>query len=99
MVSTRIQKIILFIPFLNAVIIFAFIFNTYREGWKGKKFVLGILHGIFAGLIVTIINYLLLLLPLPNNLLNILNFAYIYLSCFAIGAALINYQETLINKM
>ncbi len=95
MISLKFQKIILFIPFLNAAILLFFVYNTMKANWIGKKFILGLGISFLAAFSPTVLYRILLLLPLNTIWQNILNFAYVYMLCLSTGNSLICYQRRL----
>ena len=95
MIKLKFQKIALWIAFINATIMMMYIYNTIKMNWIGKKFILGLGLSFLAALFSTVLYKIILLLPLNDIWVNIMNLAYIYLLCFSIGIALIQYQKRL----
>lgn len=92
MISIKTQKIVMFIPFVNAAILFFYIFNALKAPWRGKKFLNGMAFAAVGAVIVTVIYRILSILQ-PQGILNgIILFLYMYAFGLSIGYILIKYQ-------
>ena len=95
MIKLKLQKVLLFIPFINATIILIYVYNTMKMKWIGRKFLLGLGISFLVAGLSTALYEIILLLPLNYIWANVLNLAYIYITCFSIGITLIQYQKRL----
>lgn len=97
-VPIKFQSIIKWIPIINSIILFIYVYNSYVRGWKGKKFIIGILLLFIAVIISSIIYKLILLLIITEIWSKVINIMYIYVTCCLIGAVLVKYQSNLENR-
>ena len=95
MIKLKLQKVLLFIPFINATIILIYVYNTMKMNWIGRKFLLGLGISLLVAGLSTALYEIILLLPLNYIWANVLNLAYIYITCFSIGITLIQYHKRL----
>ena len=93
MVPLKLQKIILFIPYINAFILLIYVYNTVRAKWSRKKFLMGVLLSFMIMLPIIVLNRLMVFVPLGEFLRALWNFVYIYAIGIAIGVVLIRQQK------
>lgn len=98
-ISVHTQKIIKYIPFLNCLILFIWLFNCNRMKIDYMVFLKSLLL-IFATSIPLAILQIILSKMLIEFLAvqHVLNGIFIYLIPFVVGSALIKYQEKLIEQ-
>lgn len=98
-ISLHIQKIVLFIPFANYLIPFAWLFN-YKHMEKQESLFAKSLLLAFGVSIPLIVVQILISRFLPDNkiTLYVSNFIALYLMPFFIGYALIKYQAKAFEK-
>lgn len=82
MIKLKLQKVLLFIPFINATIILIYVYNTMKMNWIGRKFLLGLGISFLVAGLSTALYEIILLLPLNYIWANVLNLAYIYYLLF-----------------
>lgn len=97
-IPIRLQKIIMWIPFVNTLNLFIFIYNSYIMNWRGKRFLIGLLILILSVLIVSIIYKLFCLFFLNESLTHIITMIYIFSSGLTMGYTLVKYQVKLLKS-
>ena len=99
LISLRIQKVIMFIPFFNIFILFIWYYNTFKTS-NSRKILLKAMIPIGIVLVCfSIINNLLSEPFLTTNYMRyIRNFIMLYLLPFTLGYVLIKYQKKTIFK-
>lgn len=99
LVSLRIQKILMLIPFVNCVVPYIFLFNCIRTS-NGQKVVLRSLLILFGLLIPIAVAQRLLYKAISQYelLLTIINPIIIYIILFVIAFTLIKCQEKYLGK-
>ena len=97
-VSLRVQRIMMYIPFVNCLILFVWLFNYRHSGKDYKTFgkSLIIILCVCAPLVVLQILFSKLLAKFPN-VIAIVDLLAIYIIPFVLGFALIKYQEKVLN--
>ena len=75
MIKLKLQKVLLFIPFINATIILIYVYNTMKMNWIGRKFLLGLGISFLVAGLSTALYEIILLLPLNYIWANVLNLA------------------------
>ena len=92
-ISTRVQKIIMWIPFINASNLFIFIFNAHVSGWTGIKFLKGLLLVFLLVVLTTLVFEGLKLLGFAKIFAYVINLLYIYVTGILVSYSLIRYQK------
>ena len=97
-ISLRLQNILLYIPFANMFILYAWIFN-YSRTEKDSKVLAKSLILIFCTCIPFVIIQIVLskILPEASSILTIINIIFIYLIPFFVGRTLIRYQKKVLK--
>ena len=99
LVSIKLQRIFLFIPFVNALLLFIWLFFCLKYKIKQNEF-LKVLFSLFGILFLFVIPLIFLnkLFGANNLIVQILSYSTIYTLPFAIGCRLINYQKNLLEE-
>ena len=92
-ISTKVQKIIMWIPFINASNFFIFIFNAHISGWTGIKFLKGLILAFLLVILTTLVFEGLKSLGLGKVFAYIINLLYIYVTGILVSYSLIRYQR------
>ncbi len=95
MIPLKIQKILLFIPIVNAFVPFLFYFNFMKKGFRPLYLCIGIFIGFFSALIPNVIFYFISCLSIPEPFASILDLVSLYVVLFCLGGSLILYQKKL----
>ena len=98
MISLHTQHIMMYLPFINALILFVWLFNYHNSERRlkvfGKSLIIifcvtipmGVLHILFSKIFAEF-----------SIVLTVSNYLFIYLIPFVLGYALIKYQEKVLN--
>ena len=96
-ISLNVQKIIMWIPFVNGINLFIYIYNAWNKGWTGIKFLKGLLLIFISVILSTLLFQAIQLLNFGNIFSYIINLIYIYFTGILMGGSLIRYQKKLME--